>query len=527
MNHSINKAPVELSGAKHFFIMLGATVMIACVALSGVGIGINTSAILGQFGATGHFGILTVLSTLGMAVASALGACLFSSLGIKKAAVIGATAVAAASVLTALATGVTFAVFVAARFLLSFSTGLITGSVYPIASFVYTPKNSAKGYAVFTAAIALGGVAGGTIAGYMADVGQMPWSIVYPGILCLLGALPIALLFPKIETAPKKADLGGLLLLAVTLLLLLLPLNFSQQYGWAHPLILASLAGFAAMACLLFFYELRQQNPIIPFRLLRSPGFAGICIIGFMGTGIFTTLQSSYLPILSQSVMGSTAAVSGLVPLPKTLVTILLPSVLALWLSRGQGRHWVLLATQGLFVLVPSALLAVYAKPSTPLVFVVAMVGLVGVAESCKGVAVNNYAQSQLEFNDVAQGLAFLGQISTIATAIAGAVFGMMLNGWTPVSQLSDRLQAALTPAEITALSQSGSYAAGSRVVSDISLSLPQELQGEFALCVEHMIERLGAAIGTMFWLCAVCGLVVVLVSCTIIRKNKAAATID
>lgn len=520
MEEQMQKAPVEMTNGKRAAVVAGAAVMILSVALSGTGIGLNMSAILARFNATEMYGVVTVLGVLCMTLASPVGASLAMLHGIKKMAVVAGLAALASSVAAAICITAGLVPFILSRCFLSFSFGLITGGLYPIASYVYAPHESGKGYGIFTAAIALGGVVGGTVAGYLADAGLVAWSIAYPGVLALLGSAPVFLLFPGFREKARKTDFVGLVLLVFVLCFLLFPLSFYQSLGWSSPFIIGSLLLFVLAGVLLYRYEKRQAHPLIPFHLLRNRGYLAACLIGLVGTGIFTTLQSSYLPILSQSVLGTSSFLSGLVPLPKTILTIILPTFMAAWLAKKKGRHWKILTAQGLFVLVPSVVLALVSKPGTSPLFVMALVGLVGVAESCKGAGLNNYAQSQLALTDVSQGIALLGLVSTAATAVASAVFGMQLNGWAPLALYPETIKSQLDPTQLAALAQTGSYMGGSTALPDMQAALPGELQSVFEAAVQAARESLGTSIGSMFLVCAATGLAVIAISVFLVRKK-------
>jgi len=516
-----DKAPIELSKGHHIAVVAGSAMMIVCVTLTGTGLSISMSAILSRFNATGLFGVTALLGVLFMAIGSQVGASLSVGIGIRKMAVINAVLLAMVSAVLAIGVQSSLVLFLVTRSLQAFVTGMITGSIYPIASYIYTPKNSGKGYGVFTGAIALGGVLGGTVGGYLADRNMMMLSVIYPSAVCVLGAIPIILFFPRAEERKVKMDFTGLILLILVLSFLLFPLNFYKTFGIANPFIILSFILFFVFAVLLYKYERRQEKPIIPFHLLKSKGFAAICLIGFLGTGIFTTLQSNYLPILSQSVLGVSAAVSGLVTLPKTIITVILPMLLAAWLARGKERHWVLLFIQGALIAIPCVMLAFNTTTSASFAFLVVMVGVTGIAESCKGAVMNNYAQSLLSLADVPQGIALLGLVSTCGSAAASAVFGMQLGFWTPAALIPQELLMHLNHEQLAALSQSGSYMTSSTVIEEISSTLPQGITDVFDTTIQTIRNALGTAIGNMLIVCAVCGVITQFIALLVIRRRK------
>ena len=524
MEQSPGKAPVELSKGKHFMVMLSASVMIVCVSLAGTGLTVNMSSILSRFNATSLYGVVAVMGVLSMALATPVAASMAASMGIRKVAAIDAALMLLFSVLTAVTANTNLILFIISRFALYFSAGMISGSIFPVASYIYTPKDSGKGYGIFTAAIALGGVVGGTVSGFLADKNLLLGAIVYPGLVCAIGSIPLLLYFPTLPGRQRKTDFVGLLMLVALLTLLLIPLNLNRMFGgWGSPVVIGCIIMFFVMAIVMYIYESKQSNPLIPFRLFKNRGFSAACVIGLAGVGVFTAMQSNYIPILCQSVLGTTASVSGMVPMPKTIVTIILPSIVATWMVKKQGRHWVVLMMSGLFVALPSLVLAFNCSPPTPLVLIFVMVAFVGIADSCKGAALNNYAQSKLDMADVPQGIALLGLISTIATVISSTIHGLLLNLWVPTNILPESVKSELTSAQLTRLSQSGSYMASNPAVADIRVTLPQNMTVEFDAAIYAVREALGAAIGNMMMVCVACGVIVMFVSVFVVRQKKQA----
>src|SRR5438034_311062 len=100
------------------------------------------------------------------------------------------------------------------------------------------------------------------------------------------------------ESAPRRFDLRGFVMLTVGLVLVVLGVQTSGQSGWGSPLVVVSvLAGLAAIALLLML-EPRVRTPLIEFALFRNRVFMGTLLIHFSWNwvwSVFMFLLTLYL----------------------------------------------------------------------------------------------------------------------------------------------------------------------------------------------------------------------------------------
>ena len=209
---------------------------------------------------------------------------------------------------------------------------------------------------------------------------------------------------------------------------------------------LVAIVGFAAFIAI----ELRVSEPVVPLRHFADRTIL-VCIVlsTVIGVGLFSVV--SYVPTYIQMAYGTTATVSGLVPIATVfgmLVSTLVTGSLA---SRsGHYRAFPIFGTAaaavGLFVM---ALL----PPGMPLWVPMLAMGLVGIGTGAFMniiVAVAQSAAPRTDTGSVTATISLVRQVgSTTATAIVGGLIGVGVTAGLPAS-----LDAAtLTPQAVSAAS--------------------------------------------------------------------------
>src|SRR5258708_5562262 len=158
-----------------------------------------------------------------------------------------------------------------------------------------------------------------TLAGELHATARSSLWVVTPYLFAInvpIGLLAIAIGFrslPATVGCPRKFDWVSALLNAATFGFLITGAESVASAGLASGL--TKLAIGAAAGALLTYRELRRENPLVPFDLLRIPIF-GLSILTSIFS--FTAQMMAYvgLPFYFQSVMGRTAVETGLLMTP-------------------------------------------------------------------------------------------------------------------------------------------------------------------------------------------------------------------
>lgn len=175
-----------------------------------------------------------------------------------------------------------------------------------------------------------GGVAGGSLLAMALDIGT-GWRENYIAVACT-GAL---LLIPTLRgipesraAAPRRIDVGGLVLLIAGMVLLVSTLTQVRDGVGAAALVLALLAlgSFAA----LWVVERRARYPLVDLDLLRHPNFLATTL-GALTLGVGMIGMASFLPMVAQSGFGDSLRVASVPPLIWA-VTSMVASLAVRWL---------------------------------------------------------------------------------------------------------------------------------------------------------------------------------------------------
>jgi len=259
-----------------------------------------------------------------------------------------------ASVMCGMATSLPM--LVAARVL----QGLAGGGLQPCSQGIlldaFPKEKQGTAMTLFGIAALLAPVVGPTLGGFITDNYGWRW-IFYLNLpvgllalfLCRMVVVDPAYL--KAERATmrqehRRFDSLGLGLLGTTMISWEVLLSKGQEWDWfGDPffriqtltlLFIGSLVG-------LIVRELRIQNPLINFRILRDPNFASCSLIIFCAFGVLYANTTS-LPGLLQSLFGYDATTSGLVLSPAGIGAVLTLMATGLLLARGVDARYLMAA---------------------------------------------------------------------------------------------------------------------------------------------------------------------------------------
>lgn len=214
---------------------------------------------------------------------------------------------------------------IVARFVQGLGGGGLIAMAQTIIADMVPPRERGK-YQVYIASVffsssLLGPVLGGVIAE------ALHWSVIFWINLPLgLGAYWMterALRRLPRHERPHRLDVLGALLMTSATLTLLLALSWGgTHYAWGSAPILSLVAG-SALLWLGFAWRLRSAaEPLIPLAILANPVVRDGTIAAGFGMGTFIGL-TIYLPLYFETVVGLSAANSGLGLIPLTCGTVL------------------------------------------------------------------------------------------------------------------------------------------------------------------------------------------------------------
>ncbi len=196
---------------------------------------------------------------------------------------------------------------------------LVPGSLALIRT-AFEGEEQARAYGTWAGATTLLTLAGPLVGGLLVDT--VSWRAVFlinvPLVVAALWMTAVHVPESRAEAAPAGFDWLGALLAAVAVGGLSFGVVFGQEHGWGIGAILLLAAGVAAAIGLPLWLR-RSPNPLVPLSLFRRREFNIVNLSTLLIYGALY-VQSYYLPLYIQGVLGYTAAAAGLVFLPGGLL---------------------------------------------------------------------------------------------------------------------------------------------------------------------------------------------------------------
>ncbi len=181
------------------------------------------------------------------------------------------------SVLCAIAPSMTM--LIVARGLQGLGGGGIMPVVQTVISDVVSPRERGRYQAYFSSVWMAGGVLGPVVGGVFAE--HLHWSMIF-WINLPLAAAALALLLPKMGKIPvfhrkRKVDwLGGILLMASAVVLMLVLTWGGTRLSWLSPTITAMVGASIALAGAFVWHARRADEPFLPLSLAMVVIVAGV-----------------------------------------------------------------------------------------------------------------------------------------------------------------------------------------------------------------------------------------------------------
>ncbi len=313
---------------------------------------------------------------------------------------------------------------------------------------VTTPRERPRYMAIIGAAFPIAILLGPVLGGLIVDHWGWPW-IFWINAPVGAAALVLALVaVPRLEGgAHPTFDIPGAVVFTASLVALVLAVTWAGEpdlRGVVIGVAVLALVGFVAF----FLVERRTSAPIVPLHLFADRTIAaGIALSAIIGIGLFSI--TAYLPTYFQMAYGTSATVSGLVPIA-TVLGMLVSNLATGWLVGRTGRYrpypivGTVLGALGLLVM---AVLPLGMPLWVPMA-VMFVVGLGTGSFMSLVVAVVQSAAPTSELGAITATTNLVRQVgSTVTTAVIGGLVGFGVAAALPVGVDA----ASLTPQSVQA----------------------------------------------------------------------------
>lgn len=416
---------VPLPKAKKNAVQIGCICMMLSVAMYGLVFATLTSPILESVNAMGYVSLFSIFAGIGVSIMTPIGGKLGDLIGRRNIVVIPGIICAVSGVAFAFVRSLV--PLMALRLLVSLAQGAFTAAPYIIVGLINERKDIPKAMGMLATAIAVGGFGGSIIAGMLTDMGLMTAAILMPAVPLIAGVVLIGLNMPNQKSGKAvTVDVPGIITLVVALCCILLALNFGSSVGWTNPFVLIGFVVGIVALFVLIKVEGSAQDPIIPLKLFKNANYTILLVVGFI-CYFYQGAMNVYAPIGALQVMGTSKTVAGTLQMPRTLITIFLPTIAGAWVGKKTGNMWKAMAVGTLLVAIPMAVMG-FTTPSTSIILYLVALGVTGVAESFRSVSITPAAQATLSPADMGIGTSLVNFFNSLANTIAAAVFGVAYN---------------------------------------------------------------------------------------------------
>ena len=412
---------MELTQNKKRSILLGCVLLMMTVQLSSMGLNNTMYVLMAQMNGQAFFSLMSVLSTLGMCITAVITGRLGDIFGRRNTTLYGA--ISAIIFMCLMAFTKNLAVFIVARGLLAIGIGMFTPNPFIICSQVYPREKHAQISAILSTAMTIAGFVGSTIAGALVDQGMNAIAIIYPGVVGLVGAILVYINLPKkvLETKPK-VDYLGMLLFIIFVTTLALSFNFVGNLGYTNPVIIVGFVISILAFILLYRVEKKAVIPVVPFYLFKNIQFSALCIIAPL-YAFFQIVMGIYVPVTGQQIMGVSAAGTGMWLMPRTIISIICPMILAALVVKKSSRPKNYLIYAGVFIALPFLGL-MFTNESTPFIIPPILLALTALGDGFNTVASQPMIVKCVDQKDVGVGIGLQNTCRSLGMTIASALIG-------------------------------------------------------------------------------------------------------
>ncbi|WP_297052855.1 MFS transporter [uncultured Dubosiella sp.] len=424
MNNTNNKLSYEsFSNKQRTLVTIGCLGLIFSTGAYGLSLATIQGPLLRSIGAESAFSLVAIIGALAMCIMTPIGGRLCDIFGIRKVVLVGGIIAIISGLIFPFAKNLPL--FIACYFFLYLAEGAFITSPYIMANIINKPKDVPKMMGLISAMLGLSSFLGSYLAGVLTDHNMMTLAILFPIIGLLVGVPCIALNYPSQERSTSvKLDIPGIILLVLTLAGILLGLNFGPAAGWSHPIVITCFIVGILSLFVLIWYEKKPESPLIPLRMFKNKQYTMLLVITFLVV-FYMSAVSTYVPRSVQDILQQSVTVSGTITIPRTIITVLLPSFVGVWLSKNLAKNTVIsLVIAGLCIGIAFTGL-IYVGPHMPVWFIIVMVGLTGIADAFRSVCITPEAQTLLAPKDMGIGTSFIGFVISLSNVVSATVDGI------------------------------------------------------------------------------------------------------
>ncbi len=405
---------------------------------------------------------------------AAIGGRLGDMFGRRKVLAIIALACSIGSLVSALSTNLE--VMIAGRAIQGIS-GAILPLCFGIAREVAPKKDVPFWVGCLSGAYAVAAGLGHLLAGFLVDIGGWHWIFFFTTGYGLIAIVPLLLFVPetKLIKQTTRIDYLGGLLFVPAVAAVIFGFGKGNDFGWLSAPTLGLIGGGFATLAFWFWYEARQEQPLIDVKLLarKEVALANACY-GLLGLGMVQMPIVSMLllqqPVAAGVGLGIAASVAGVLKIP-TAIGSGIASPLSGWVSARFGGRWTVML--GASVGMAGWGFITFVHDSVPLLIAGMVVGVFAIATLLAAVPNIVLEHVPLERSSEATGL------SQVMKGIFAGIGAQMMASILASSQVLDPVTGKSFPSDLAYQWCFGITAATAAAILLLGVLIPGRRPGE------------------------------------------------
>jgi EmrB/QacA subfamily drug resistance transporter len=227
------------------------------------------------------------------------------------------------------------------------------GAIFPLAFGIirdeFPREKAAQGIALISAILGVGGGIGIVLAGPVINAFDYHWLFWFPLVVIVAATLATIFFVPESPVkSPGRVDWLGAVLLSAWLVLLLLGITQSSEWGWGDDRVIALIAAAAIVLVIWIRVEAARREPLVDMAMMRVRSVWTVNAAAFLvGAGMYSSFilipEFTEMPVSTGYGFGLSVTQAGLFLLPATLAMMLVGPI-AGSLATRVGSRLVLIA---------------------------------------------------------------------------------------------------------------------------------------------------------------------------------------
>jgi MFS family permease len=320
----------------------------------------------------------------------------------------------------------TFVFNIAARVVYSFGFGALAALCFSVLGDIYEPADRSKWTGLLGISAGVAATIGPTLVGYLTDHLSWRyffWTTVPLAVIC---GIFVMIGIPSTgQRTAKKIDLAGSCLLAIASSSMILGFSFADRYPWISMPVLGLLVISLVFWCLFFWIEQKVDDAILDPQVFTNRTFLTAAVAALLSFFGFVGILN-YYPLFLQGVQGTSAALSGQMITPFSMLMAFMGVPTGLMLAKSKRYKWMFVLGYG--ILTAAMFFMVILKSETPGWLSVLITALGGFGLGAIPTINTLVVQFALPKRLLGVGVAAIFFVVAIGNAITPAILGSVMN---------------------------------------------------------------------------------------------------